>query len=183
MNIQIEYDRIIVFQANQFGSTGGYGYGYDGQNFCTARFDDSQPTTIWSVDEQRPIESYGGWQDTGSCSEAELPYSSWAENLIAAQAEAQAAYEAYESARQARIQEILTRLDNRPEQEPEPISQQWITIGGNSALGWQWQEGITTGEPTPEEREFISQQGWEITQDPHNPNIYFVCDPARICYE
>lgn len=65
---------------------------------------------------------------------------------------------------------------------PRP-SKELITIGGQSWPRWQWEEDLTTGEPTSDERDLIARMGWGCEQDAGNPAVWFVCNPAAICYE
>lgn len=64
----------------------------------------------------------------------------------------------------------------RPSEEP-------ITIGGQTWPRWQWEQGLTTGEPTPDERDLIARMGWGCEQDTANPAVWFVCNPAALCCE
>lgn len=90
----------------------------------------------------------------------------------------------YERDEPTTVLEVSENAELVEERAPSetPVRDQWITLGGNAAFGWQWAQGIATGQPTPEEREFIARQGWDCQQDANNPAIWFVCDPAAICY-
>lgn len=68
--------------------------------------------------------------------------------------------------------------NNAPRPSAEPI-----TIGGQTWPRWQWEQGLTTGEPTPDERDLIARMGWGCEQDAGNPAVWFVCNPAAIDYE